>query len=314
MPLSHCDLYTRLEFDPLEDPSHPSCVSPCNDNDSRRRVESLALEYIRGRHLYIHTATLKGPFGQSWKSPWTAGPTRTKSSIREEDVRQRLRNESGRDTLAVLEAATARLRREHTQTSSSLRPSKRQRREVIIPRTDFSSHPEPESPDCSVLRHTDPNTKSSQQNPNVLQADQVSRKPKTSSRECSALKSDQLRLSHAPPRQWRSRGGKSLLKTTEAAHKRNDHSSKDGGIREVDDEELSDIRSVSFQGSLMRQRYRAGVGSRQSRKKSAPKDRRCKHCDTRQSHQWRRGPDGPGKSTPLVCRHGRRDPISYFCT
>ena len=122
------------------------------------------------------------------------------------------------------------------------------------------------------------------------------------------MKADQPRLSHARSRPRCSRGDKSLLETTEAAPKQNNHCSKDGGIRKFEDEALSELRGDSFEGNLMPQRHRAEAGLRQPRKKSAQKDRRCRHCETQQSYQWRIGPDGPGKSTRSVCRDGKRDP------
>ncbi|KAJ4326071.1 hypothetical protein N0V94_000233 [Neodidymelliopsis sp. IMI 364377] len=37
----------------------------------RRRVETIALQYLRGKRPVILTASLKGPFTKEWKNPWT---------------------------------------------------------------------------------------------------------------------------------------------------------------------------------------------------------------------------------------------------
>lgn len=38
----------------------------------RRRIETIATQYLRGRNPIIMTASLKGPFGKGWKNPWTS--------------------------------------------------------------------------------------------------------------------------------------------------------------------------------------------------------------------------------------------------
>ncbi|KAH6614978.1 hypothetical protein C7974DRAFT_56893 [Boeremia exigua] len=43
----------------------------------RRRVEAIALQYLRGRPPLILTARLKGPFTKEWRNPWTTDTSAT---------------------------------------------------------------------------------------------------------------------------------------------------------------------------------------------------------------------------------------------
>ncbi|KAF2631964.1 hypothetical protein BU25DRAFT_331491 [Macroventuria anomochaeta] len=76
-PTLHPYLKRGLDFDasPI-DPSDLVEDPPGEHHDAqhqsakRRRVEAIALQYLRGRPPVILTARLKGPFTKEWKNPW----------------------------------------------------------------------------------------------------------------------------------------------------------------------------------------------------------------------------------------------------
>ncbi|KAI9809774.1 MAG: hypothetical protein M1825_000207 [Sarcosagium campestre] len=39
-------------------------------NSKRQRIEDIARQYKSGQPIYIHSATLRGPFNQGWVNPW----------------------------------------------------------------------------------------------------------------------------------------------------------------------------------------------------------------------------------------------------
>ncbi|KAI9821950.1 MAG: hypothetical protein M1827_002532 [Pycnora praestabilis] len=65
-----------LTFEPLSPSPSEILVSDSDDDDrdhrasKRRRIESLGQQYLAGRPLLIHSASLKGPFDKSWRNPW----------------------------------------------------------------------------------------------------------------------------------------------------------------------------------------------------------------------------------------------------
>lgn len=78
-PTLHPYLKRGLDFD--ASPADPSdlvehALAEHHDAQSqtakRRRVEAIALQYLRGRPPVILTATLKGPFTKEWKNPWAS--------------------------------------------------------------------------------------------------------------------------------------------------------------------------------------------------------------------------------------------------
>ena len=75
-PTLHHYLKRGLDFDasPI-DPNDLVEDPPEHDDEQsqaakRRRVEAIALQYLRGRPPLILTARLKGPFTKEWKNPW----------------------------------------------------------------------------------------------------------------------------------------------------------------------------------------------------------------------------------------------------
>lgn len=77
-PTLHPYLKRGLDLD--TSPVHPSDLVedlPADHYDEecqtakRRRVEAIALQYLRGKPPLILTARLKGPFTKEWRNPWT---------------------------------------------------------------------------------------------------------------------------------------------------------------------------------------------------------------------------------------------------
>jgi hypothetical protein len=78
---------------PVSPLSLETCASPLSDIDTddligsddelnevsraakRRRIEKLAESYLRGKPLFILSASLKGPLGEGWKNPWKKNRT-----------------------------------------------------------------------------------------------------------------------------------------------------------------------------------------------------------------------------------------------
>lgn len=79
-PTLHPYLKRGLHFDASPIPSSDLVEDvPVEQDDTgyesakRRRVEAIALQYLKGRPPLILTARLKGPFTKDWRNPWAQG-------------------------------------------------------------------------------------------------------------------------------------------------------------------------------------------------------------------------------------------------
>ncbi|KAI9803400.1 MAG: hypothetical protein M1833_000919 [Piccolia ochrophora] len=80
------NLPPRIQFEPPYPPPTDIIVADSDEEDDpavlkakRRRIQDLADRYIAGQPLYIHSATLKGPFEPPWVNPWRRSKKRLKA-------------------------------------------------------------------------------------------------------------------------------------------------------------------------------------------------------------------------------------------
>ncbi|KAF2199418.1 hypothetical protein GQ43DRAFT_117695 [Delitschia confertaspora ATCC 74209] len=84
--LLHPRLRTGIIYEPLEPHSDDRIEGDLGYNDDqnrpakRRRVEHMAKRYLSGEAPVLLSASLRGPFGKSWKNPWRTTPRRDKGT------------------------------------------------------------------------------------------------------------------------------------------------------------------------------------------------------------------------------------------
>ncbi|KAI9843514.1 MAG: hypothetical protein M1837_006268 [Sclerophora amabilis] len=70
-----------VHFEPLS-PSSSKAIVPDSDSDGdavsqsakRHRIEDWSRQYKTGQHIFIASASIRGPFGRDWENPWRKGP------------------------------------------------------------------------------------------------------------------------------------------------------------------------------------------------------------------------------------------------
>lgn len=79
--------------------------------DKRRRVESLAMQYLNGRGLFIMSASLRGPLEEGWVNPWadrkSYGRTRVKAATQVAETAKRTVQDSAQHEHSKLGSSMA---------------------------------------------------------------------------------------------------------------------------------------------------------------------------------------------------------------
>ncbi|KAF3005675.1 hypothetical protein E8E13_004680 [Curvularia kusanoi] len=110
-PTLHPYLKRGLDFDAT--PIHPSDLiedlpadhhDEAHDTAKRRRVEAIALQYLRGKPPLILTAQLKGPFTNGWRNPW-GKDTRARHEVHSKGIAERVEGQ-GRERSRTSQVAS----------------------------------------------------------------------------------------------------------------------------------------------------------------------------------------------------------------
>lgn len=333
MPALPRDLQPLVDFEPLPISadtfiSHPLNVADLGDFEPalKRRVDTIAAQFLAGRKPFIHTATLRGPFGNDWFNPWH----RSRATARKAELVSVAPNLSSRNPTSHIPNAFhsdhARAERRRQRLFEGQQKSKD--RSKTLERTSSSErHREEHSGydlfSALVGTHL---SKPAERNPaSAIQA--------TEPDVDRAYHHHRRPLPHLP-KELRTAAGTDDNGILHSRNRRKENTpvhsadslptpSDSGGSEHIidrlsgNDGKFDTTRSprtvtieprspLQLKPTALRAINKSAVAATASFANNATdielqnvpdttSTKRCRHCQTTESYQWRKGPDGPGK-------------------
>lgn len=269
--LPQYDPHTSIPADTLITASNPT-------EEFELRVERLAREYLQGNNLYIHTATLRGPFDRTWGKSQIAWAQSTLSS----GANNPLSAQKSRET--TLHPSTPKSIDTPNRTLEWAKATASQPRppapSSLLVDPNISPFPSRSDGANTVREPSDPSTRQDVQGP--LGFRNLSKPAKDQARpngvNARNPDKDPSDKTHLPS----PHSSKPQVPTRSSTNEENiDH--------EQDEQPAPSCEGPSDAVGIPELHHAPS-------RKRAPRDRHCEHCDTQDTFRWVKGPSGPGKS------------------
>lgn len=266
-----------LEYEPCTaTPSDTLTSTPSPSEEFKLRVERLARNYLKGKELYIHTASLRGPFDSNWGKSQIETAKRTLSSNANNSL----------STSKPPGPAT------HPSTPRDLDTADRTlewiKATAFRPRqSGYSRHITDQNTPITP-RSDEPRGDRRFSNPSLQQGvHDVALSPDlvSASKQRPRNQSCQRELSARPPDKAHLPSPRSYEPPTEP------HLHEEGTI-----DKQADHSATTRQKSSCPQNIPKPPINTRLPKKRAPQDHHCEFCGTQDTFRWVKGPAGPGKA------------------